>query len=80
MFTTFTKQILSDRLLLAISLLLENKNKNLCLNVFVKNISVCFDVKYFLENIFTFYNVCFVVKYLVKSKIFLVNQINLGIV
>ena len=27
---------------------------------------------------FTFNNVCFVVKYLVKNKIFLVNQIALG--
>ena len=30
-----------------------------------------------IENIFPFYSVCFVVKYLVKSKIFSVNQINL---
>ena len=39
--------------------------------------SVCFDVKYLQKNIFLFYGLCFAVKYLVKSKIFLVNQINL---
>ena len=33
--------------------------------------------KIFLEKYFQFYNVCFVVKYLVKNKIFSVNQINL---
>ena len=41
-------------------------------------ISVCFNVKYFQENISQFYSICFAVKYLVKNKIFLVNQINLS--
>jgi len=39
---------------------------------------VCFNVKYFQENIFQFYSICFTVKYLIKSKIFSVNQINLS--
>ena len=33
-------------------------------------LSFCFNVKYFQENIFTFYHICFAVKYLVKSKKF----------
>ena len=37
-----------------------------------------FNVKYFQENIFQFFSVCFAVKYLVESKIFSVNQINLS--
>ena len=37
---------------------------------------VCFDVKYLWENIFSFYNIYFVVKHLVKSKIFSINQTN----
>ena len=32
--------------------------------------SVCFNVKYFQENIFQFYSVCFTVKYLAKVKYF----------
>ena len=38
---------------------------------------VCFDVKYLWKNIFSFYSIYFVVKHLVKSKIFSINQTNL---
>ena len=40
--------------------------------------TVCFDVKYFQKNIFQFYRVCFAIKYLIKSKIFSINQINIS--
>ena len=46
-----------------------NKNSYHC--------SVYFNIKYFKENIFTFYSVCFAIKYLVKNKLFSINQINL---
>ena len=36
------------------------------------------DIKYLQKNIFQFYSVCFIVKYLIKSKIFSVNQIYLS--
>ena len=47
-----------------------NKNSYHC--------SVYFNIKYFKENIFTFYSVCFAIKYLVKNKLFSINQINLN--